>query len=120
MPLIASVLCTTVVVGAMVLPYLPGHYDPQAAGLAQATNLVAFASLLLVPPGAAWLISGSEYVLAKAALAVAMLVSILAALAMAATTSVAAGAVMAVAMVAWIARCWRRIGLARLQGASLS
>ena len=117
--MIASALCTTVAVGAMVLPYLPGRYDPLAAGLAQATNPVAFAGLLLVPTGAAWLISRREYLLAKTALVVAMLVSVLASVAMAATASVTAGAVTIVALAAWIVHCWRRMRAARLQGANL-
>jgi hypothetical protein len=120
MPLIASALCPAVVAGAMVLPYVPGRYDPLASGLAQATNILAFGSLLLALPGVAWLISGREYVLAKAALGVAMLLSASAAFAMAATTSLAAGAVMIVAPTVWMVRCWRRIGAARRQGRNLS
>lgn len=38
------------------LPYMPGEYDASAVTLSGIAQLVGFSSLLLVPPGIAWLI----------------------------------------------------------------
>ncbi len=64
-----------VLASAMLLPFLPGRYDPLAMSLSAAATGVALAGLLLVPIGVAWVISSRGYVLAKLALVVATLVA---------------------------------------------
>ncbi|HEY6613211.1 MAG TPA: hypothetical protein VIZ32_01790, partial [Vicinamibacterales bacterium] len=63
MPFIRIALGIVLLTGAMLLPFLPGRYDPVASGLSQAATMVAFGSLLLVPLGVAWLISSRGYAL---------------------------------------------------------
>ena len=124
MPFIAMalgiVLVVVLLVGAMLLPYLPGGYDPLASGLAQSATVAAFAGLLLVPLGAAWLISGRGYSLAKSALLAAILVAAVAAIAMTATGSAIAGAVMAVTSVTAVVHLWRTVSAARISGTKIS
>jgi hypothetical protein len=112
-------LGTVLLIGAMLLPFLPGRYDPLAADLSLAATVVAFVSLLLVPLGAAWLVSGRGYALARVALVTAGLVAAAAALAMAATGSAAAAVVFGAACMVWIVRHWRRVGAARTSGERL-
>ena len=112
-------LGTVLLVGAMLLPFFPGRYDPLAADLSLAATVVAFGSLLLIPLGAAWLVSGRGYALARVALVTAGLVAAAAALAMAATGSAAGGVVFGAACVIWIVRLWRRVGAARTNGEHL-
>jgi hypothetical protein len=103
----------------MLLPFLPGRYDPLAADLSLAATVVAFVSLLLMPVGAAWLVSGRGYALARVALVVSELVAAGAALAMAATGSAAAAVFFGAACVVWIVRLWRRVGTARTNSEQL-
>lgn len=99
-------LWVALLASAMLLPFLPGRYDPLAMSLSAAATGVAFAGLLLVPVGVAWLISSRGYALAKLALVVATLVAAGAALATAANGSMAAGVVMLAAWVIWLVRLW--------------
>ncbi len=106
-------------IGAMLLPFLPGRYDPLAADLSLAATVLAFGGLLLMPLGAAWLVSGRGYALARMALVTAGLVAAVAALGMAATGSTAGAVVFGAAWVVWIVRLWRRVGAARTNGENL-
>ena len=119
MPFIRIALGIVLLTGAMLLPFLPGRYDPVASGLSQAATMVAFASLLLVPLGVAWLVSSRGYALAKVSLVAATLVAGVAALAMAANASMAAAAVIVATCAMWIVHLWRRVGAARTDGANL-
>ena len=106
--------------GAMLLPFLPGRHDPLAMSLSAAATGVAFAGLLLVPIGVAWLISSRGNALAKLALVVATLVAAGAALATVANGSMTAGGVMLGAWVIWLVHLWRRVGATRTAGADLA
>jgi hypothetical protein len=112
-------LWIVLLVSAMLLPFLPGRYDPLATSLSASATVVAFGGLLLVPIGVAWLISSRGYAPAKVALVVATLVAGVAALATTANGSGAAGAVMLAAWVAWLVHLWRRVGAAQANGANL-
>ncbi len=119
MQLLGIALWTVLLITSMLLPFLPGRYDPLASGLAQAATVVAFGGLLLVPLGVAWLVSSRGYALAKAALVVAMLVAAVAALAVASNVSRAAALVIVAACVTWIIQLWRRVDAARTDLANL-
>src|SRR5512132_3577910 len=109
MPFIRVGLWIVLLVGAMLLPFLPGGHDPLAATLSAAATGVSFCGLLLVPIGIAWLPSARAYAPAKAALAVATIVAAGAALFTAASESIAAAAVILAMSVAWLIHRWRRV-----------
>lgn len=113
-------LWVVLLASAMLLPFLPGRYDPVAMSLSAAATGVAFGGLLLVPIGVAWLISSRGYALAKLALVVATLVAAGAALATAANGSMAAGVVLLAVWMIWLVYLWRRVGAARTVGAVLA
>lgn len=74
--LMRAALGITLLVGAMVLPFLPGRHDPLAAPLSVAASVFAFGSLLLVPIGVTWLVTDRGYAPAKVALVVVPLVAV--------------------------------------------
>ena len=49
-------IITILILALIFLPYMPGEYDASAVTLSGMAQLVGFSSLLLVPPGIAWLI----------------------------------------------------------------
>ena len=120
MPFIRIGLCIALLASAMLFPFLPGRHDPLAMSLSAAATGVAFAGLLLVPIGVAWLLSSRGYALAKLALVVATIAAAGAALATMANGSMAAGVVMLAAWVIWLVHLWRRVGAARTAGAHLA
>ena len=105
----------------MLLPFVPGDYDPLASTLAVAATAFAFGSLLLVPIGLVWLIfSPGGYGASKFALIAATLVAAAAALATAAGDhSISAAAVGLVAALSWAASLWRRVRRAETNGVIL-
>jgi hypothetical protein len=120
MPLIRIGLSITLLATAILLPFLPGRYDPLAMSLSAAATGVSFGGLLLVPIGVAWLISSRGYALAKLALVVATPVAAGAALAAAANGSMTTGVIMLAAWVIWLVHLWRRVRAARTVGADLA
>jgi hypothetical protein len=120
MQFIRIALWIVLLVSTMLLPFLPGRYDPLATTLSGSATVVAFGGLLLVPIGVAWLISSRGYAPAKVALVVATLLAAVAALAAAANGSMAAGVVILARWVTWLVHRWRRVSEARTNGANLS
>jgi hypothetical protein len=118
-PYIHIATCIVLLMSAMLLPFLPGRYDPLAISLSTFSTAVAFGTPLLVPTGAAWLISRRGSASAKVALAVATLVVAGAALATAASGSMAAGAVIMAAWLIWLVHLWRRVAVERSGGGDL-
>jgi hypothetical protein len=118
---IRTALSTAVLVGAILLPFVPGSYDPLATTLSAAATAMAFGSLLLVPIGVVWLIfSRAGYVPSKLALIVAAVVALGVALAIAAGDhSLSAAAAVLVAAMTCAARLWRRVHVAQANGVSL-
>jgi hypothetical protein len=119
MPVIRIALWIALLVGAMLLPFLPGGYDPLATSLSTSATGASFVGLLLVPVGMVWLASARGYAAARAALAVAALVTVGAALPGAATGSMTAGTVVLVACATYVVSLWRRVTAARTEGATL-
>lgn len=120
MPFIHIALWIALLACAMLLPFLPGRYDPLAMSLSAMAAGVAFGGLLLVPIGVAWLVSSRGYALAKLSLLVATLVAAGSALATVAIGSMAAGVVMLAGWVIWLVHLWRRVGAARRAGVVLA
>jgi hypothetical protein len=118
-PYILIVLCIAILVSAMLLPFLPGRYDPLAISLSAFARAAAFGSLLLVPVGAAWLISRRGYTPMKVALAVATFVVAGATLATAANGSMAAGAVILASWFIALLHLWRWVGAEQSSGVHL-
>jgi len=118
--IIRIALWIVLLASAMLLPFIPGRYDPLATSLSVSATAAAFGALLLVPIGVAWLISSRGYAAAKVSLVVATLVAAVAALAMAANGSIAVGVVILVTGVTWLVHLWRRVGAAQTNGANLS
>lgn len=118
-PYIHIATCIVLLMSAMLLPFLPGRYDPLAISLSAFATAVAFGTLLLVPIGAVWLISRRGSVSAKVALAVATLVVAGAAVATAASGSMAAGAVILATWLIWLVHLWRRVAAERSSGRDL-
>jgi hypothetical protein len=112
-------LWIVLLVSAMLLPFLPGRYDPLATSVSAFATGVAFGGLLLVPIGATWLISGRGYASAKVALVVATPIAAGAALATAANASMAAGAVALTTSLTWFVHLWRRVRAAQTTGVNL-
>ena len=54
---IYSALWIGLLLSAMLLPYLPGRFDPMAVPLSVAATAMAFGGVLQVPIGLAWLIA---------------------------------------------------------------
>ena len=90
MPFILIGVWIVLLVGAMLLPFLPGRYDPVAMTLAACATGMSFGGLLLVPIGVVWLFSARGSGPAKAALVVAAIVAAGDALLTAANGSIAA------------------------------
>ena len=120
MTLLGSTLAAGLLTLTMLLPFLPGRYDPLAIPLSAAATALAFGGLLLVPIGVAWLALGRSHAMARAALAVTTFVVALAAILTAAAGSVAGAALLIIGWLVYLARGWRRIGAARAAGAGLS
>lgn len=110
---------TLLLLGGILLPFIPGAYDPLAATLSVSATTMAFGSLLVVPVGLMWLLTGREYASAKGALIIATLLTVGVALATAAGGSLTAAAAMFATAIAWAARLWRRAGAAQRIGAHL-
>lgn len=55
--MINAVLFTTVLLLAMLLPYLPGQFDASAATLSLVIQVVSYVSLLFVPVALAWMVN---------------------------------------------------------------
>ena len=119
MPFIRIALWIVLLVSAMLLPYLPGRYDPVAASLSGAATGGSFAGLLLLPVGIVWLASGRGYASAKTALVMAVLVAAVGSLMAAATSSLAAGAIVFAACLARLVHLWRRVKAAQSNGVLL-
>ena len=120
-PLICIGLWIVLLVSAMLLPFLPGRYDPLAWTLAASATGLSFGGLLLVPIGIAWLATSVRgYGPAKAALVVGTLVAAGAALITAASGSIAAAAVVLATSVAWLIHLRRRVALAQASGATIA
>jgi hypothetical protein len=119
MPFIRIALWIVLLVGGMLLPFLPGGHDPLAATLSAAATGVSFCSLLLVPIGVVWLTSARGFGPAGAALTVATIVAAGTALVTAASESIAAAVIVLAMSVAWLIHLWRRVRSARINGATL-
>jgi hypothetical protein len=117
MPFVRLVAGTGLLVLAMVLPFLPGRYDPLAVALSSAASGAAFGSLLLVPIAVTWLFVRRSGVPPKVALIAATLVAAVAALLAAASGSIVGGATLLVAAAIWLAHLWRRVATASAAGA---
>lgn len=115
-PFIRALLCVALFAGALLLPFLPGRYDPLATSLSAAATGVTFGSILLVPVGVAWLVAGREHALAKLALAAATLAVAGGALLAAASGSIAAGAILITTWTLLLTGWWRRVRGARTAG----
>ena len=118
MPFIRIALWIVLLVGGMLLPFLPGGHDPLAATLSAAATGLSFCSVLLVPIGVVWLMSARGYGPAKAALIVGAIVAAGGAL-LAAGESIAAAAAILASSVVWLIHLWRRVRSARINGATL-
>jgi hypothetical protein len=103
-------LAAALLVAGMLLPFLPGRYDPLAMPLSAAATAMAFGGLLLVPVGAVWLARGGGVAIARAALIAATLVVAFAAILTAAVGSIAAAALLAAFSLFVMAGWWRRTG----------
>jgi hypothetical protein len=107
--LFIAVVAVALIVGAAMLPFLPGRYDPLALSLSMAATVVCLGSLLLVPIAVTGLLPGRRYVSAKMALAAATVIAAAAALSTAAIGSVSAGTVIMALWVVWLVHLWRRL-----------
>lgn len=105
-----------ILMSALLLPFLPGRYDPIAEILSAAATVAAFGGLLLVPIGLIWLVSGRDYGSAMAAVIAGGVVGVAAAVAAGASGSLAVAAVLVVMTGAWLVRLYRRAGAARRTG----
>jgi hypothetical protein len=119
MHVIRITLSIALLVSAMLLPYVPGRYDPLATNLSAFATGGAFGGLLLVPIGAAWLISNRGYTWVKVALSIATVVVLGAALVTAANGSLATAAVALVICVTWLVHVWRRVRATHHSGGNL-
>ena len=118
--LIRAALSIVLLVGAMLLPFVPGPYDPLAFTLSVAAAAIACCSLLQVPIGVAWLLSSRRpYAAAKIALTVATLTTAAIALATAAGGSLSAAALLLVVALTQATRLWQRVRTAQKDGANL-
>jgi hypothetical protein len=102
-----SALSAAALVLAMLLPSLPGRYDPLAEPLAALASALAFGGLLLAPIVATWLVRPRPAV-AKTALVVATMVVAAAGVTAAAAGSISAGAIVAAGWLACVGRLWRK------------
>jgi hypothetical protein len=112
-------LGTALLVGAMVLPFLPGRHDPLAAPLSVAASVLAFGSVLVMPVAVTWLIAGRGYLPAKVALAVAAIVGAATGLLAAASGSLSVGAILFALAAIWLVDLWRRVRAAEAAGTPL-
>jgi hypothetical protein len=120
MPFIRIALWIVLLVSAMLLPFLPGRYDPLASILSAFATAVSFGALLLVPIGVVWLAFPRGYVPAKVAVVASALVVCSAAVLTTAAGSVAAAAVLLAIGVPRPVHLWRDVGAAQADGGTLS
>lgn len=113
--MIVAVSLTLTLMLAMLLPHLPGRYDASAAALSFVTQVASYASLLLVPVGAGWLVSRrrARFWL-KLALVFAGFVAFLSAVAAVAVNHLALGVILGLVTSLGIQAAYRRT-LAELQ-----
>lgn len=95
---------------AMLLPYLPGRFDRSAATVSFLAQLVSYGSLLLVPVGAAWMVSRRRSRLwATLALSLAALTTVIVSFAAVADNQLALGVLVGTVAITLVWRAYGRV-----------